>query len=445
VLLAALVLASLAAVPPLASRARAEWLQPDPTYKEALLLLRLALRDTIGRSQDPARLDSLGLALFRLARFDEAVPVLEKSLALEPRGETPRATLGKLALFENRLAAAESLLAGVRSDPDAQRDLYAVRLRREDWKAAAAMAPDVEDPGRVALLEAMAEGPVYEMTALTKDLVIPWSVSYPIPLVRVKLNGQSVLMAIDTGARDLLLDPSVARRCKVREVPGQHLEFWSGSRVAVKNAMVDRLEIGGSKIGRLPAGTLPLRKWSIEVNPHAEQVAGVIGIELLRRFTPTLDYAKARLILHPRGSASAVQAGAQRVPFQIWGLSEVMVFGSLAGGRRMAMVVQSGVPGCGVGAPPEVFEEVGVKAGMMSRLVKSAGSWTTGRPWTQCSVPTVSVGPVVAARVDGWSGALDSSEMWRHGVRRDALVSHDFFRGKRVTIDWEKRELLFEE
>ena len=59
-------------------------------------------------------------------------------------------------------------------------------------------------------------------------------------------------------------------------------------------------------------------------------------------------------------------------------------------------------------------------------------------------VATVAVGPVVKDRVNGWSGALDSAELWRHGVRRDALLSSDFLSGRRVTIDWEKQELVIE-
>ena len=66
------------------------------------------------------------------------------------------------------------------------------------------------------------------------------------PLVRVKLNGQSVLMAIDTGARDLMLDELVrARRVKVQRLPAQSRVFWNGTRIAVQNAMVQRLELGG--------------------------------------------------------------------------------------------------------------------------------------------------------------------------------------------------------
>jgi hypothetical protein len=54
------------------------------------------------------------------------------------------------------------------------------------------------------------------------------------------------------------------------------------------------------------------------------------------------------------------------------------------------------------------------------------------------------VGGLVRDKVAGWSGALDDAELWRHGVRRDAILSHDFFKGQRVTIDWERHELVVE-
>ena len=142
---------------------------------------------------------------------------------------------------------------------------------------------------------------------------------------------------------------------RVDRVPGQRIEFWSGSRVAVRNAMAQRLEIGAFRIERLPAGTLSLRKWSIEVNPQSEPAVGVIGLNLMRRFTPTMDFKNQRLELRRPGVRFAAAEGAARVPFQIWGENELTVYGSLAGSRKMAMVVQSGVPYCGVGAPAEVF------------------------------------------------------------------------------------------
>jgi hypothetical protein len=430
----------------LAPAALADWLQPDPSYRDAQFLLRAALRDTVGQPGNAARLDTLGVALLRLCRLGDAEAVFRRVLALDPRDQAARAGLGKLALFRDRAAEAESLLAGpAQDDPAALADLFAAKLRRGDWAGAARLAEPASQPGRAELLDLMATEGSWEFAGLPAETRVRWSRAYPVPLVKVQLNGQGVLMALDTGAGDLLLDAAAARRCGVRVLDSQAIAFWSGQRMAVRNAMVQRLEIGGIRARKIPAGVLSLRRWSLEVNPQGEAVAGIIGLNFLRRFTPTLDYHSLRLELRAPGIACSPAPGARRVPFELWGENELTVYGSLSGGRRMAMLVQTGVPGCGVGAPSEVFDEVGVKRGAVSRLVKSAGSWLQGRSWTAVVVPTVAVGPVVRDKVPGWSDALDSSELWRHGVRRDALLSHDFFRGCRVTIDWGAHELIVEE
>ena len=133
-----------------------------------------------------------------------------------------------------------------------------------------------------------------------------------------------------------------------------------------------------------------------------------------------------------------------RVPFELWGESELMVRGSVGGSRKLALVVQTGIPGCGFAAPSEMFDELGIKGGTVSRLIKGAGSWLQGRPWVGVTVPGIAVGPIARDRVAGWSNAMDSAELWRHGVRRDAILAGDFFDDSRVTFDWAKRELAIE-
>jgi hypothetical protein len=107
-------------------------------------------------------------------------------------------------------------------------------------------------------------------------------------------------------------------------------------------------------------------------------------------------------------------------------------------------VLATGIGGCGVAAPADVLAEVGVKPGRLSRAIQGAGSILQGRPWTAVNVPTVTVGPLVREKVAGWSGAFDDAELWKHGVRRDGLLSHDFFKDQRVTIDWVTHELVVE-
>ena len=439
-LAAALVLASGPPAP-----ARADWLQPDPSFRDAQLTLRLAIRDTVGQPLTARRLDSLAVAHLRLGSLDEAQRLFVRVVTLAPTDESAAAGLGKIALFRGSPARAESLLAPVAGRVDgATEDLFAARLRLGHWEAAAALAEEAGQAGRAALLRRLAEPEGAWKIQWSGPVQLPWIRCWPVPIVKAKLNGQGVLLAIDTGVADLILDPSAARRCGVTLMPEQVPAFWSGTRVAARVALVQRLELGRLRIERVPAAATTLRRWSLEANPDGDRVDGVIGLNLLARFTPTLDYHKCALVLRPAGAAITASAEALRIPFELWGERELTVYGSLNSGRRMAMVLQSGVPGCGVGAPPEVFEEVGVRPGAVARAVRSAGTWLQGHPWASVQVATVTVGPVVKDKVNGWSGALDSAELWRHGVRRDALLSSDFLSGRRLTIDWEKRELVIE-
>jgi hypothetical protein len=406
------------------------------------MLARMAARDTIGRSQDAARLDSLGAPLMRLAKLDEAKKVYEAALEAAPNDAQAQAALGKIALFQDRLDDAERLLAAAGAEPGAQEDLVAARTRRGDYAQAAGVATDLGQQGRAVMLTAMAEAPVYVLRSGPEVAKLKWVRAWPTPLVRVKLNGTMVLMAIDTGASDLLIDESAARRTKVRKLAASRSEFWTGTRVSVDNAMVDKLDLGGMRLERIPAGIMPLGKWSLEVNPYGEPVAGVIGIEVLRRFLPTIDWK--RHLLELRRLDVVPPADAQRLSFELWGVNELTVYGTVGNSRRMAFVVQSGVPSCGLGAPASVFEEVGIKPGVMSRLAKNVGAFLQGRSWSSVSVPEMTIGPIAQSKMQGWVGAYDATELWRHGVRRDGLVAGDFFRDSRVTIDFRKRQLAVE-
>jgi hypothetical protein len=192
---------------------RADWLQPDPSFREAQLTLRLATRDTVGQPLTAPRLDSLAVAHLRLGNLDEAQRLFARVVALAPADEAAAAGLGKIALFRGSPARAESLLAPVAGRvAGATEDLLAARLRLGHWEAAAALADEAGQPGRAALLRRLAEpGGAWKIQG-TGTIQVPWIRCWPVPIVKARLNGQSVLLAIDTGVADLILDPSAARR-----------------------------------------------------------------------------------------------------------------------------------------------------------------------------------------------------------------------------------------
>ncbi|HET7224101.1 MAG TPA: retropepsin-like aspartic protease [Candidatus Eisenbacteria bacterium] len=426
--------------------AAADWLTPDSSYRDAELAVRLAAHDTT-LGVTAARLDSLGAALIKLARFDEAAVAFDRVLALSSDDAAARAGAGRIALWrDGRVAEAESLLAPAARDvPDARADLYAARLRRGEYAAAAEMAEGGDDAGRAPLLRALAgrrnvcaleAGPERERLNLVR--------AWPVPLVRARVNGAIVLLAVDSGANELIVDESAARRAHVDAMASQRQVRWDGTRVAARNAVVERLALGGMQLARVPAAVANLHKWSLVANPQGENVGGVIGLELLQRFRPTLDLRAQRLELARPDPTWQPPAAALRVPFQIWGAGDLVVYGTIGGGRRMAMLVATGLPGCALGAPEQVLEEVGLKAGAFSRAMGGAAGRIGGQAWPQVTVPALSVGPLSRDHVPGCAGAMDAGELWASGVRRDAVLGGEFFRGRRITFDWDGRQLVIE-
>lgn len=424
-----------------AATVHADWLAPDASFRDAQMQLRYATRDTAGHGGDIALLDTLATALLRLGRVPEARSLFTRTLAAKPGDPAACAALGKLALWADHTALAESLLTLAGSVEGARSDLYYTRLRRGEWAAAAELCEELGDDGRRPLLERLAEAP--PLTVKGDRAQFLFERIWPAPLVKAKLNGTSVLMMIDTGTPGLLIDATAMNQAHVTPLAGQRLTPWAGTRVAVRNAMVQKLEIGGITVSNVPAGVLPLRKLSLAVNPQAQNVAGVIGMSVLRQFDVTFDFGRRRFELAPHGTAATITG--TRIPFEVWGEDAITVWGSINGGRKMAMILATGLPEGGVGAPDVVFEELGLKPGGVSRLVKGAGAWMQGRAWAEVNVPALALGSVAFDKLPGWSGAMEPIEMWREGVRRDALLGPGILRGRRVTIDWTRRELVFED
>ena len=425
----------------LAGAAGAQVGYPDPTWRDALATVRDAVRDTAGHTADAGRLDALGAALIRVARLADAEPVLRRALDQRPGDQEALAGLGRIALFRQRDTEAESLLAAAGGADGAAADLYRVRLRRHEWAAAAEMAESQGEGGRRELLERLAASPEVP-PAGAERASLPFQRAWPVPLVRVKLNGQLVTMAVDFGSNELLLDPGATANCHVSIVPGERTVGWSGMRVAARNAIAQKLELGGIVLAGVPAAVTPLHVYSLQANPEGPDLAGVIGLPVLEQMGVTIDFRRQELELR-RGGGYAAKG--ERVPFERWGENELVVYGSLAGGRRMALWVGTGLPGAALGAPHETFDEIGVQPGRVANFVRSMGTLLQGRPWSQVIVSTVTVGTMARDHVEGWSGAMDPADLWRWGVRRDAVLGPRFFENRRVTFDWDRHELVFEE
>ena len=132
-------------------------------------------------------------------------------------------------------------------------------IRREDWKAAIALLPKLEDEsGRLPQLEALAEAPATTVEYGEGTQIVNFDRAWPVPLVKAKLNGQVVLVAVDLGANEMLIDPSAARLCRVTQLEGERSLVWLGGRVSARNGLLTSVTLGGVTVRNLPAAITSL-------------------------------------------------------------------------------------------------------------------------------------------------------------------------------------------
>ncbi|NDP43803.1 MAG: hypothetical protein GZ089_13960 [Aromatoleum sp.] len=143
---------------------------------------------------------------------------------------------------------------------------------------------------------------------------VPFEVHNGHLFVRVMLNGKGPFrMLLDSGGVNVLMPKAAAALGLKAEgaLPG------AGSGEAQQEVgltMVDRLEVGGIVVEHQTFATIDLAAFIQRVE-GLDDVAGLVGYELFKRFPVTLDYARSRAIFYDPATFRYA-GGGTRVPFR---------------------------------------------------------------------------------------------------------------------------------
>jgi predicted aspartyl protease len=322
-------------------------------------------------------------------------------------------------LYENRLdeavALAQRALAAQPANPPARQVLGVAQQRQ------AAFGPDR-----------------YQVSGSAGETVIPFAATDPLPVVQVKIGGRPAWFLIDTGAPDIMVSPDLAKELGLPLRDAGQGVFAGGQQAAVQRTVVPELELGGLKIGNVPAGVraggLPISGYKIE---------GIVGTGLLMHFLSTLDYCQGRLILRPRGASAAFEqaaakGGANIVPFWLVSDHFVMARAHLQHGSEGAFLIDTGMAGGGVGAPKQVLDEAGVAIDPAKAQTGMGGAGPVTfipiRAGATLGSLTVEDVPGIYTPGGGIGGAFP--------FKLSGQLSHMFFRHSRLTFDFEAMKLV---
>jgi hypothetical protein len=361
-----------------------------------------------------------GDTLFAAGDFAGAAQAYEAAAKASPNDPAAQARLARTRLYADRndeaIALAQQALAAQPDNPIARQTLAVAQQRK------AAFGPD----------RFQVSGPVGEV-------VIPFVVTDPLPIVEVSIGGRKAEFLIDTGGPNIMVSADLVKELGLQIEGTTEGVFAGGARAPVQHTLVPQLEIGGIRIANVPAGVRPAAGTGIP----GHKTEGIIGTGLLMHFLSTLDYCQSRLVLRPRSASAQFEraaAGANVVPMWLVGDHFIFARGKLKGGAEGAFLIDTGLAGGGVSAPRATLDEAGVAIDPSRAGVGVGG----GGPVTV--IPFRAGATLGSLSVDDMQGFYspsgDASAIFP--FKSKGLLSHGFFRHSRLTFDFEAMKLVTE-
>lgn len=235
--------------------------------------------------------------------------------------------LGTLALMSNRLEDAERWLEDARKqgapDKDVDLQLGLLAYRRNELGKAAEFFRKTGSLGRAEMAASFADEALYTVNG-PDEVTIPFTVLDPLPVVRAKINCESVALLIDAGGPELILDDALVDEMGIPLIGSEETGTFAGGRTAKhRYGRLDSLIFGDLSIEGVPLLVRP-----IKLPFGDEPVRGIIGTILLHQFLSTIDYPGQALILRSKDGRSLkeLEKGARAVaPIWIAGIFVVRI------------------------------------------------------------------------------------------------------------------------
>lgn len=132
--------------------------------------------------------------------------------------------------------------------------------------------------------------------SLTAATAIPLQYANGLLLVPVRLNGQApVSLILDTGASYSMVTPVLAQQLGLQpapDAPTRTMQRGDGQQHSVAFVRCPTLQLGEAVVQNVPVGV-------VDILPQAPAIGGLLGMDVLTRFTVTLDRTTRQLWLTP--------------------------------------------------------------------------------------------------------------------------------------------------
>lgn len=272
----------------------------------------------------------------------------------------------------------------------------------------------------------------------------------PLPLVEVYLDGKGPFsFFIDTGAADVIVQSDLAKELGL----SKFAEF-TGSFAANKKAPV-----GVSVLGELRLDQLSIKHVPVHLHTLAgvddifqRKIHGVIGTSLLRHFYATIDYAgqQLRLALINNGSTRALAESswsAVSIPFWLIDSHMMMARGRINELPYTLFFIDTGLANSGFLVSRDSQQAAGIKPDWSSAKTSSGGGGQLRYVDFELNKVVLGEGNNSFSKSNVKAQQHQSDQMvlqGKLGFNVAGLISHDFFKGTALTLDFEAMRLIIQ-
>ncbi len=377
--------------------------------------------------------------LFEQGEFDRARAAYQAVPKSNPQYQEAQRQLGTIALYQNHLGEAETLLTNARTlNPADLRcaGLLAETLHRQGrFTEMAQLLRQIGRPEREAEFQLFGKAAPYRISGHPGTATIELQFTDPLPVVQAKVNGFDGLFLVDTGAPEIILDPEFALYAHVQSSGGKSA---AAGRAAISFGRIAQFAFPGLETDDVPAMLLSTR--GLSMFARNKRIAGVIGTEFLAHFRTTIDYVHDRLVLEPRDAPAHAGGSIAEVPFWLVGDHFLLAQGRLDQGPKQMFLVDTGIAGTTFTAPASTLQDAGIAVPVPQGPVKNVIGVP---PSAKFPIAKLALGSLAQAKLNGVYGTFPPGLEKGLGVQVGGIVSHKFFEPYAVTFDFERMTIGF--
>lgn len=311
----------------------------------------------------------------------------------------------------------------------------------------------IEETGIGSMMRAFGNRNPYQVEWIESDkTVIRFLRTDPLPLIQAEIAGQLYNFVIDTGAGETYFDASLASSLGIKTIAAQEGTFAGGVTAKINYGILDSITLNGVQIKSVPVNLLPSETMGAYSAFYNNELAvnGVIGIGVFKQFLVTMDYPAGQLILSSRdgqnSNALVQDENAIELPFAL-ALTHLMISNGDINGKEVNIFFDSGLAAdAAILLPNDTLHYTNISIPDTESIAGIGGGGVAEMSTGYFNVDTFILGNLpVAKNIRGLYGVFPEKFYFDEeiGIFIDSLISHNFLKAYKWTMNFDSLKMTF--